>query len=306
MTRDVSHLGEVCAATPYCRTIGVIVQDVVPGRARLHLPFREDNGNRNGTLHGGVLASLIDVAGELAARSGIEDRAGLETSTVDLSVHYLAAAVREGIAADAVVLRRGRVITFVEVALASDAGKPIARGLVAWRAAVSRRPGERAPAASPSGCAADSSADNRHAAPDVPAERLASARPSGSPFSARLGVRVAQLGPGRSVAVLPAQEALADANGRVHEGALAALVDCAGGAAAWSIDGCDPRAHAATIGMHLGFGVTTRGEDVVATASTAWQSGGIFVNTVTLSGRHSGLSVGTGSVTYRIARPSAA
>jgi acyl-coenzyme A thioesterase PaaI-like protein len=111
------------------------------------------------------------------------------------------------------------------------------------------------------------------------------------------------MGPGQAVMVLPARADLVDADGTMHEGALAALVDCAGGAAAWSVDGYDPRGRAATIGMHLCYDRTPRDEDVVVEAVTSWRAAGIFLNTVTLTARTSGRSVATGSVTYRIARP---
>jgi acyl-coenzyme A thioesterase PaaI-like protein len=103
--------------------------------------------------------------------------------------------------------------------------------------------------------------------------------------------------------VLPARADLADVDGTMHEGALAALVDCAGGAAAWSVDGYDPRGRAATIGMHLCYDRTPRDEDVVVEARTSWRAAGIFLNTVTLTARTSGRPVATGSVTYRIVRP---
>jgi acyl-coenzyme A thioesterase PaaI-like protein len=122
----------------------------------------------------------------------------------------------------------------------------------------------------------------------------------------RLGVMMAiDTAPGHAVMVLPAREELTDAGGGIHEGALAALVDSAGGAAAWSIDGFDPRGRAATIGMHLCYDRTPAREDVVVEARTSWRAAGIFLNTVMLTARTSGRPVATGSVTYRIVRPDA-
>src|SRR4029450_2719296 len=103
-----------------------------------------------------------------------------------------------------------------------------------------------------------------------------------------LGCPNAPLAPGHAVMVLPARADLVDADGAMHEGALAALVDCAGGAAAWSIDGFDPSGRAATIGMHLCYDRTPADEDVVVEARTSWRAAGIFLNTVALTGRTSG------------------
>lgn len=291
MPTGLRRLADAFAGAPYCRTIGVEVARLVPDRARLRLSHRDDNGNRNGTLHGGVIASLIEMAGALAAATGAADRPARDARTLDLAVHYLAPALRDPLTADATVVRRGREIVFVTVDVASDTGAPIARGLAACR--IGGRAHRAAGATAAGAC------------PEIPDKALASARSSGSPFTRRLAVRVARLGAGHAVALLPHQPALAARDGGVHEGALAALADCAGGASAWSVGGFDARGRAATIGMHLTYDVQTRGEDVVAVASTPWCAEDILLNAVTLWGRDSGRALATGSVTYRIVRPRA-
>jgi uncharacterized protein (TIGR00369 family) len=270
------------ATSPYARFVGVDVVECAADRARLRLPFREDTGNRNGSLHGGVTASLLDLVGMLAAAG--DDRA--PASTVDLAVHYLAPVIREGVVAEATVTRRGRAIVFVETRIESDAGTPIARGVGVVRLG---EPANEAPPPSAPPC------------PIGPTTALTPRR-SGSAFTARLGVLMARGTPGAAVLVLPRKDELCDADGRLHEGALAALVDCAGGAAAWSVDGFDPTGRAATIGMHLCYDRTPADEDVVVEARTTWRAAGVFLNTVTLTGRRSGRAVATGSVTYRITR----
>jgi acyl-coenzyme A thioesterase PaaI-like protein len=116
-------------------------------------------------------------------------------------------------------------------------------------------------------------------------------------------VRSARLGSGEAVAFLPDQPAIEDADGRIAEGVLATLADCAAGAAAWSVEGFDPRGRAATVSLHLTCDVAPRGEAVVAVARTPWRSAGLFVSTVVLGGRTSRRAVATGAVTYRIVRP---
>jgi uncharacterized protein (TIGR00369 family) len=279
------HLG-----APYARFVGMELDAIDAGRVRLRLPARADTANRGGSLHGGVTASLLDVAGMLAARSvaGPAAADGV-ASTIDLAIHYLAPAVREPVVVDGVVTRPGREIVFVEAAVTSAGGTPIARSVGVIRVGT-----PRAAAPPPS-------------APPCPIDRTTPLAPrrSGSAFTARLGVQNATLATGHAVLVLPARADLADADGAVHEGALAALVDSAGGAAAWSVDGFDPRGRAATIGMHLCYDRTPAGEDVVVEARTSWRAAGIFLNTVTLTARASGRPVATGSVTYRIVRPAA-
>jgi acyl-CoA thioesterase len=288
MSAALRALAERLVASPYGAFVGIELEAIEAGRVRLRLPARADTGNRNGSLHGGVTASLLDVAGTVAARSVALDAADAAgTSTIDLAVHFLAPAVDEAVVVDGTVTRRGREIVFVEATVTGAGGTPIARSIGAVRIA--------APVAG----------DPPPTAPPCPIDATTPLEPrrSGSAFTARLGVLSATLAPGHAVLVLPARPDLTDADGAVHEGALAALVDCAGGAAAWSVDGYDPRGRAATIGMHLCYDRTPRDEDVVVEARTSWRAAGIFLNTVTLTARRSGRAVATGSVTYRIVRP---
>ncbi|HEY8516477.1 MAG TPA: hotdog fold thioesterase [Candidatus Binatia bacterium] len=282
---------------PFLRTLGAHVAELDERHARLELPYRDENANRNGSLHGGVVAALIDVAAATLALHGVDPRRHERASSIDFTVSYLAPAVREDVTAVATLLRRGRDITFVEVDVATAAGKRIARGLVAHRAGpVPGRP----PAGRPDAPGSDAAARTR-AVEDLAPEQLRAARPSGSPFTARIGVTSVRLGRGRAVSLLPLQDDVLADDGTVHEGALAALVDCAGGAAAWSIDGFNPHGRAATVGMHLCFDVSTRGEDVLAEAKTSWASDGTYVSAVTVAGRSSGRAIASGTVTYRIA-----
>jgi uncharacterized protein (TIGR00369 family) len=281
---------------PFLETVGLTIAAVDDERARLVLPYRDGNANRNGSLHGGVVAATIDVAAATVATHGLAPARVAGSSTIDFTVHYLAPAVREQVTAEAVVLRRGRDITFVEVDV-SSATQTIARGLIAHRA------GASAASARATAPVAATAASSRPDAPltDLPDDAFAR-RNSGSPFTRRLGVASAQLGRGHAVSLLRLHDAVLAEDGTIHEGAVAALVDCAGGAAAWSIDGFDPDGRAATIGMHLCFDVGTRGEDVAAEAITTWNSGGVYVNSVTVAGRSSGRAIASGSVTYRIVK----
>jgi uncharacterized protein (TIGR00369 family) len=287
MAAALHALAERHVGAPYARFVGMELDAIEAGRVRLRLPARADTTNRGGSLHGGVTASLLDVAGMVAARSVAGHGADAVASTIDLAIHYLAPAVRETVVIDGVVTRRGRQIVFVEATVTSAGGTAIARSV-----GVVRIGGARAAAPPPSATPCPIDATTR-----------LTPRRSGSAFTARLGVQNATLATGHAVLVLPARAELTDADGAVHEGALAALVDSAGGAAAWSIDGFDPSGRAATIGMHLCYDRTPAGEDVVVEARTSWRAAGIFLNTVTLTARSTGRPVASGSVTYRIVRP---
>lgn len=286
---ESTALARRCETMPYCAALGVRVEAIDADRVRLRLPFREENANPGNALHGGVAASLIDIAGSAAAWTGIDDRPGLEASTLDLTVNYLAAAIGEEVVASAEVLRRGREITYSQVDVRTAGGKRIAVGMVTHRAfdrAANPAAGERQRGATEAGGIAGEKFRN--------ADLFVRA-----PFIGRLGMAVEAAADGAAVLAMPARAALADAGGALHEGALAALIDTTGALASWSLTGLDMRFKASTVGIHVAYHAPAHA-DVVAHARTLRRNNEIFLNQVAVSERSGGGVVATGSVTYRI------
>jgi uncharacterized protein (TIGR00369 family) len=275
------------AAAPYVRALGLDVAEASTDRVRLVLPFAAGNSNPGGALHGGVAASLVLIGGALVgdATSG-ED--AVERTTIDASITYLAAAINEGVVAEARALRRGKELTFVEVDVHTDAGKPIARGLTVRRNAPPspvdrvRAARERVPASSD--------------APPPGFTKLFTM----APFMARLGLQVVRVENGEAIVRLPWLAANTDADGTLHEGALAALADTTGAMASWSLVPLDPRNKASTPVVHLNVHRAVRDEVVVAHARTLARCDEIFTNAVTVLSEASGTVIATATVTYRI------
>lgn len=322
--RERSPVPSIPLGAPFLREIGLDAAEPIPGGVRLRLAHRVDNANRNGTLHGGVIASLVEAAGALALER--VDAAGRDPSTgpgarttgartagapgdvasepdsrapwhrppaVDLSIHFVAPAVDRAVVAEAQVVRRGRSVGFAAISIADDGGSPIARGMLAARAATGLPRGDDDPVVR-------DALPARHLRA---LERLSSSRFSGSAFSARLQVRSARI-PGEGVvALLPWQELLADEAGQVHAGAIATAVDAAGGASAWTAGGFDPRGRASTIAMHLTVAHAPAGADLVAIAQPPWRTGELFSIAVEVATRDRAEPVAWGSVVYRVVRP---
>ena len=292
MNDHFASLARRCEGTPYHQRLGIRVESIEPDRVRLRVPYQDDNSNPGRALHGGVAASTINIAGVLAARTGLEERPELETGTLDLSVDYLAAAIGEDIVATAEVLRRGKEIVYSDVDVRNDAGKRIAKGLVTYRAfdvtSVSAA-GERQRETPPSFPPPATYQLVQHARGFVMV-----------PFIARLGMQADHAADGQAVLHMPFKTENADADDAVHEGALAALIDTTGALASWSITGLDFTYKASTVGIHVSHHARALREDVVAHARTLRRMNEIFLNQVTVSGRDSGRVVATGSVTYRI------
>lgn len=101
---------------PFNRYLGLRGESASEGRCVLRLPVRADliGDPRRPAIHGGVIASLIDTAGGVAAWSALgEDET---VSTVDLSVDFLEAAGLDGdLRASAELLRKGNRVCHVRV-----------------------------------------------------------------------------------------------------------------------------------------------------------------------------------------------
>src|SRR5438445_12970050 len=134
MEDSLAALAARVAGAPYCARLGVVVEAIALDRARIRVPYKDENSNPGRALHGGVPASTIDIAGVLAAATGLGDGPVFDAGTLDRSVDHLAAAIGEDIVAVAEVLRRGKEIVYSDVDVRNDAGKRIAKGLVTYRA----------------------------------------------------------------------------------------------------------------------------------------------------------------------------
>jgi uncharacterized protein (TIGR00369 family) len=119
-------------ANRFWRHLGVDVADARPGWVRLRLRVRDDLCNAPGApLHGGVYASLVDMAigAALATQRGAAGGAGgVDQTTLDLNVSFLAA-VRDGeVFAEGRILRAGRTIVFGEATITDAGGRLLAAG----------------------------------------------------------------------------------------------------------------------------------------------------------------------------------
>jgi uncharacterized protein (TIGR00369 family) len=113
---------------PFNRLLGIRGESVTRGRAVLVLPVHAElvGDVRRPALHGGVLSSLIDVAGGLAAWSVLGDDESV--STVDLRVDFLEpAGLGAELRAEGELIRKGNRVCHVRVAV-TQAGVLVAEG----------------------------------------------------------------------------------------------------------------------------------------------------------------------------------
>lgn len=118
-TEDLLNLmEELC---PFNKLLGIKGEQAGHGRCILVLPVRRDfvGDPRRPALHGGVVSSLIDTAGGLAAWTALNVDQSL--STVDMRVDFLEPAGLEGdLRAEAELVRKGSRVCHVKVAVTQN------------------------------------------------------------------------------------------------------------------------------------------------------------------------------------------
>ena len=273
----------------FANTLGVTVGELADDRAVLSLPFRPDNLNARGVLQGGASASLVTLAGTLAAWTGVDFDAQRQLGCVDLSMQYLSASKEEDVLAEARVLRRGRDLIFLDVTLTSAAGKPIVHGVLTYQASdhAGHPPRLR----------------SEHALLPAPAPLVAPAEHRlFRGYVAKLGIAPLHQTPGRVRLSMPCTPAHVDERGHVHAGALSSIVDIAAVTATWSLVERRPEVRGSTIGMQVSFPspATTA---VVADAHVQQRSEELLFSTVHVTSADSGQLVAMGQVSYRLLEP---
>lgn len=273
------------AQNAYAAYLGIQLTDIGHERAALYLPYQVAHSNPGGTLNGGATATLLNMAGALAAWTGIDVQPEVFLGTVDLSVQWLAAAVEEDVQATSRVLRRGRDLFFLESAVRSLDDKPICQGLMIYRAPnYAGRP--RRTYAKPALLPAP-----KGSLPPEPPSRLGE-------FIHKLQVTRTHERPGRVRLTMPCTANHMDEQGHLAEGALAALFDIAGTAASWTL-AKHQGSRGATIGMQLSY-VHPAHDAVAADAQVQQRSEELFFSTVQITTMTTGQLVAMGNVSYRI------
>ena len=130
---------------PFNHVLGLRVESMDQAGPKVRFSMKDELiGNfKRGTLHGGVISSVIDVTGGLVAFIGVQQYLAHETldkmlesfarlSTIDLRVDYLRPGVGEYFIATGYMLRTGRKVAVIRVELHNDEESLIAVGTAAY------------------------------------------------------------------------------------------------------------------------------------------------------------------------------
>ena len=128
--RDEAEWQAYLERAPFHRWLGLRFTAVADGQVELLCPFREELVSDPDVpyLHGGLIATLLDIAGDYA----IATRLGRGVPTVDMRVDFLRAAGREDLTVRGIVQKFGRSLSVADAECRNSAGQTIALGRILY------------------------------------------------------------------------------------------------------------------------------------------------------------------------------
>jgi uncharacterized protein (TIGR00369 family) len=119
--RDLPGLDEIGSGAQ--ALIGYEI-DLTPedGSARIHLDIEDRHRNRNRTLHGGIIAMMLDAAAGFAASRGGADAAVVHVVTISLTTNFIAPATGGRVTATGTLTGGGRSVSHAEAHLRDEDG----------------------------------------------------------------------------------------------------------------------------------------------------------------------------------------
>jgi uncharacterized protein (TIGR00369 family) len=128
---DLEFTREYQKKIPFVAHLGLITDELGQGTARLSMAIPDHFKNSLGTVHGGVIMSLLDVALCTAARTLHPDSIGVVT--IDMSTSFIGGGSGARLVAEARVLKDGRSMSFVEGEARNPDGSLVAKAIATVR-----------------------------------------------------------------------------------------------------------------------------------------------------------------------------
>ena len=116
---------------PFLGHLGIRTDELGHGSARLSVALAPQLTNSMGTVHGGVIMSLLDVALCTAARTLHPDSVGVVT--IDMSTAFIGGGSGARLLADARVMKDARTMSFVEAEARNEDGSIVAKAIATVR-----------------------------------------------------------------------------------------------------------------------------------------------------------------------------
>jgi uncharacterized protein (TIGR00369 family) len=118
-------VGKVPMEMPVGKLIGFRISEAGGGRAVVLLEAGPQHTNPMGTLHGGILCDIADAAMGIAFHSTLAESESF--TTVELKINYFRPVWKAELRAEGKVVRRGKMVGYVECEVTDENGKAIAK-----------------------------------------------------------------------------------------------------------------------------------------------------------------------------------
>ncbi len=117
---------------PFFQHMGLEVEDMAPGYARVSVDLVDHLRNPNGQMHGGVIATLVDMSITQAmlmteTYQRVRETRGVMTN-VDLRLKYLRAVGQGRATVESKIVHEGRRVVHAQSTVTDDRGKAVALG----------------------------------------------------------------------------------------------------------------------------------------------------------------------------------
>jgi uncharacterized protein (TIGR00369 family) len=126
---------ESLANAPFARVLGIQIESAENGASVVRIPCNPsllNDGGPSVPIHGGAIASLVDIAACAAVWSLPETR---QSATISMTVNFTAPAIGTDLIARAKVTRNGRRLAHLTVNVRDDRGDLIADAIVTYKIA---------------------------------------------------------------------------------------------------------------------------------------------------------------------------
>ena len=102
----------------FMQSIGATMTSIGSGRCELVLPYKNSLSQQHGYFHGGIIATLADVAGGYAAFTQLEPQ---QTNvTVEFKLNFLSPGTGDRLIAEAKVIKSGRTLTICQTEVRAE------------------------------------------------------------------------------------------------------------------------------------------------------------------------------------------
>ena len=129
LDRERDALVRRTLVTPAARRLNLALVACTAAEVRISMPFDQGNRTEGDVVHGGVIATLIDIAGVAVAIAGAR-QVPQSGATSNITTNYLRAAIACRLEAHGVLLRGGSRQNVARVTVSNGDGTAIAEGHV--------------------------------------------------------------------------------------------------------------------------------------------------------------------------------